>query len=324
MAFLKRNLIVIVMGLLVLAIFVALIFLQRPSNGPKMESLNEAGIAEHTYARGLPIAPVNVTLFVDFTDEISRQALNTTETLYNQYPHVVQFAVRHFPQSKAAVNAATATQIAGEQNEFWSYIGKLVTNPPKEFDNNTLINIAQALGLDTKTFEMYLTDKSFETLIEKDIQAGKSLGVETTPTIFLNGKKVEFTSIAALKNTLEEKIKAYISKQETATQDTTLKVYKPIAPTFNQENRTAILEIVYTKTGWQPESIAGYAGQKVRWINTTDKDIFIEQLDKKFPEFETPQKVPAGGTLEFTLYKDKLWRYQEVESKNWGSIFINS
>ena len=59
-------------------------------------------------------------------------------------------------------------------------------------DSNAIFKkYAKELGLDTKKFEADLKNKNIKNKINSDTADGKSLGVNSTPTFFLNGQRMQ-------------------------------------------------------------------------------------------------------------------------------------
>jgi protein-disulfide isomerase len=58
------------------------------------------------------------------------------------------------------------------------------------FGKENLKKFAEAIGLDTKTFNECLDSGKYTSLIEEDTQAAQSLGVQSTPTFLVNGQPV--------------------------------------------------------------------------------------------------------------------------------------
>lgn len=49
---------------------------------------------------------------------------------------------------------------------------------------------AAALGLNTATFDPCLDSGKFAGIIEEDVKLGQTLGVQSTPTIYINGRAI--------------------------------------------------------------------------------------------------------------------------------------
>ena len=61
---------------------------------------------------------------------------------------------------------------------------------PKKLDRSGLIQASKDLGLDPTRFTADLDGGQFKALVETDIAEGNRLGVEGTPTFFINGQEM--------------------------------------------------------------------------------------------------------------------------------------
>jgi protein-disulfide isomerase len=87
------------------------------------------------------------------------------------------------PASKAAL-------AAGKQGKFWEMHQKL-------FENQTALGPdnykkwAQEIGLDVTRFEPDMNAPEVQTQIDKEMQEARAAEVTGTPTIFVNGKRLQ-------------------------------------------------------------------------------------------------------------------------------------
>ena len=109
----------------------------------------------------------------------------------------VRFAYRHFPlpQHKNAKLAATVAEASGKQGKFWEMHDLIFQNQSdwSEEKNASVIfaKYANDLGLDLEQFQKDLTSEEIKAKIESDYKSGVKAGVNSTPSFFLNGKKME-------------------------------------------------------------------------------------------------------------------------------------
>jgi protein-disulfide isomerase len=106
---------------------------------------------------------------------------------------------RHFPLLQIHPNAAIsafAAEAAAAQGKFWEMSDELYNNQddwaslanPKE----KFIEYAKAAGVaNIDQFKKDLNEKSFKPRVQKDLVEGVGLGVNSTPSLYFNGKKVE-------------------------------------------------------------------------------------------------------------------------------------
>ena len=140
---------------------------------------------------------VTLVEFLDFECESCRAAYPLVEQLRKDYAGKVTFVIRYFPiQSHFnATNAALAVEAAAQQGKLepmyqrmydtqaeW---GEKQTSEAARFRADALI-----LGLDMNAYDAAVKDPQTLARVEKDRQDGLALGVQGTPTFFLNGKQL--------------------------------------------------------------------------------------------------------------------------------------
>jgi protein-disulfide isomerase len=104
-----------------------------------------------------------------------------------------------------SVNAALAAEAAAEQGEFEAMYHRLFETDQEwghqqTSQRDTFFRYAEELGLDMERFTAAYDDPATLERIEQSAQDGQSLGVQGTPTFFLNGEMLNPQSI----NDLEE------------------------------------------------------------------------------------------------------------------------
>jgi hypothetical protein len=174
--------------------------------------------------------------------------------------------------------------------------------------------------------------------VKNDAKLALSLKVDSTPTFFLNGEKMDFSTIQEFETKIEEEIKMYRSNNpgseinkndagqdsgiEANSLDTNETTQSLDAQNDAETKKEKILEISYTTSGFQPKQKTTVVNTKIRWTNKTDKDIIFEQLIPTYEELKEPFTIKAGETFEFTVYKPDLWTYRERNSLDFGSLFV--
>ncbi|HEY0810469.1 MAG TPA: DsbA family protein [Longimicrobiales bacterium] len=110
----------------------------------------------------------------------------------------LQLEFYDFPLGGAHVHsflAARAARCAGEQNKFWEYHDKLFASlqewgtsqaPPID----KLVEYSQTLGLNSGDFEGCLKSDKYQEAVSAGRMLGDALGVNATPTLIVNGKRV--------------------------------------------------------------------------------------------------------------------------------------
>lgn len=110
----------------------------------------------------------------------------------------LQFVFKHFPLTQIHQNAllsAKASEAAALQGKFWE-MHDILYDKQTEWSGSLnardmFVGYATTLGLDVEKFSTDLNNASIEEKIIAEYKEGVSLGVQGTPTFFLNGKKID-------------------------------------------------------------------------------------------------------------------------------------
>ena len=111
---------------------------------------------------------------------------------------ILKVVFRHFPLTpihQNALLAAKASESAGLQGKFWE-MHDILYDKQSEWSGalnarDIFINYASILKLDQAKFISGLENKSIEEKILAEFKEGVKLGVQGTPTFFVNGKKID-------------------------------------------------------------------------------------------------------------------------------------
>lgn len=142
-----------------------------------------------------PNAKVTIVEFGDFQCPACGAAHPTVKQVLKDYEGKVTFVWRHFPlpMHKNAMLAAISSEAAGEQGKFWEMHSMLFDNQKEWEESNDakkiFVSYAEKLGLDIQKFSDALDKKFNAERIQADADAGIALGVNSTPTFFINGEQ---------------------------------------------------------------------------------------------------------------------------------------
>lgn len=135
-------------------------------------------------------APITIIEFSDYQcPYCQRWHEQVFLRLRAEYPDTVRFVYRDFPLTSIhpeAVPAAEAANCADEQDAFWDYHNALFSNQ-YELSSQAYTNYASDLGLDVESFEACLTSGKYNDEVMADFSYAANLGVQSTPTFFING-----------------------------------------------------------------------------------------------------------------------------------------
>ena len=176
----------------------------------KMEAANkplspelQAAILTGAPAFGPENSPVKIVEFSDFECPYCSRAADVVHQIRTQYGDKVRFVFRQFPlpMHPNARGAAEAALAANAQGKFWEFHDQLFKNQ-QALNRAQLEEHAKKSGLDMAQFKKSLDDKKFGEQVEADLKLGEKVQVNGTPTMFLNGTRVEnptdFASLASL------------------------------------------------------------------------------------------------------------------------------
>lgn len=163
-------------------------------------------IADHTI--GNTESSVILIEYGDFQCPGCRAAHPQVKEVVEEYKDRIAFVFRNFPLTSIhpnALAAAAAAEAAGLQNKYWEMHDALFTNQTawqnlsSTARTDTFVNYVTTLGLDAAQFRADLEEPSVKQKITFDQALAGKLGVNSTPTFYLNGTKVsseDATSIA--------------------------------------------------------------------------------------------------------------------------------
>lgn len=153
---------------------------------------------------GDPNAPVKLETWEDFQCPACKNFSESVESqLIQNYVATgkVYYVFHHYPfidnnsTSKESDQAANASMCAGEQGRFWDYKTILFANWNGEnigtFSDRRLLALGESLGLDMNQFKKCFDDNAYKAQIDQDFAAGINLGVNSTPSIFVDGVLVQ-------------------------------------------------------------------------------------------------------------------------------------
>lgn len=152
--------------------------------------------------RGSRSARITIVEFSDFECTHCNQFHLVLDEIWRDYSTELRVVFRHFPLDSdcnrtvssrlhpVACLAAVAAECAGEQGRFWEYHNLLFRDQQK-LNRELLLSIAHQIELDRSDFEQCLQRPDVRARVEADARSGADLGINSTPTIFINGRMIK-------------------------------------------------------------------------------------------------------------------------------------
>jgi protein-disulfide isomerase len=173
-----------------------------------------AGKVESARAKGNPKARVKIVEYLDFQCPACATGAIFLRELMKKYPSDIYLQVKFFPISNIhehAIHSATYAECAARQNKFWIFKDQLID---RQSQWSRLLNadsvfreIAREVNLDFPKLEACVDDEKVKIAILREKADGKTLGIQSTPTYFVNGKMVVGHKF------LKEELKNYFGEQ---------------------------------------------------------------------------------------------------------------
>jgi protein-disulfide isomerase len=141
------------------------------------------------YSLGKADAPLTLVEFTDlqcqFCNRFSTQVFAQIKAAYID-TGMVRFVTRDFPLDfhPEALPAARAARCAGEQGRFWEMRDALVRGF-KQLGSPFITSVAEGLKLDMAAFNACASSTRFDAAIMQDMNEGRAISVEGTPTFVL-------------------------------------------------------------------------------------------------------------------------------------------
>lgn len=209
-----------VLGIILLvtvALLLGFVFLLSKSSNSSQNIGNE--VLQIDYSKGQKIgsdsAKVRLVEFSDFQCPGCRAAEPYIKQVISSYGDQVQFIYRHFPLSQHQFGKKTAylAEAAGEEGKFWQMHDRIFETQDSwskmsgSDANSFFLNLAKEVGLDEISAKEAMEGDSYKSKIDEDIAEGRRLRMNSTPTFFINGKKLNLQSFADLNNIVGEELK---------------------------------------------------------------------------------------------------------------------
>lgn len=138
-------------------------------------------------------APVVIVAFTDFGCPYSQEESVVLEAVARNVGDNVKIIMRDFPLTDlhpGADKAAMAAECASEQGKY-KEMYNVLNKSSGAFTEENLLYYARAAGLEEGAYTQCMSSGFYEDEVAGDIADGIAAGVTSTPTLFVNGIKIE-------------------------------------------------------------------------------------------------------------------------------------
>jgi protein-disulfide isomerase len=158
--------------------------------------------------RGAAHPRITLLEFADYECPYCQQIQPILTKIEAEFKDQLAFAYKDYPLNMHpdAPKAAEAAHCAGAQGKFWEYHDLLFAN--KHLDVAGLKNDARDLKLDSATFEACLDKGQTGGMIKDETTEAQTLGLQGTPTLFVNGRYVSNITYEGIRGVITEELSA--------------------------------------------------------------------------------------------------------------------
>ena len=181
----------------------------EPPGGPQI-------VRDNSHVLGDP-ADGRVTLveFLDLECEACAAVFPFVEELRQAYAGKVRFVIRYFPLPghANAVNAALAVEAAAQQGrleEMYAilYRSQAEWGEKQESQAALFRGMAEEMGFDMDAYDAAIADPATAARVELDRRDAEALGLQGTPSFFLNGEPLALTAAEDVIAAIDEALAA--------------------------------------------------------------------------------------------------------------------
>jgi len=169
-------------------------------------------ISETDWVKGNREASVVLIEYSDLQCPACAAYAPIVNRITEEFSDRIAFVYRHFPlpQHQNAELASRATEAAGKQGKFWEMVDQIFANQNTWANERNAQEVfrayAQSIGLDVAQFENDRNSREIKNKIENDYLSGIQSRINSTPTFFLNGEKIQPQNYEEFRNLILQKL----------------------------------------------------------------------------------------------------------------------
>jgi len=173
-------------------------------------ALYRVGLGLPGHQLGPDDALVTIVEWSDFQCPFCARQAPVLAHVREKYQNDVRIIYRHLPMGfhRSAALAAEAGVAAAEQGKFWAFHDQ-VFGSFGHLDRADLERFAEAAGLDLPRFRAALDERRYHDVILAEAASAEALGVDGTPTMFINGAPIDGARDA---QTMDRLVEAHLAR----------------------------------------------------------------------------------------------------------------
>ena len=141
---------------------------------------------------GNPSSTLVIVEFADFQCSVCEAEFPIIRSFVTKHKDELLYIFRNYVVEDENSNLlAQASLCANDQGKFWIIHDKFYTNFGNINSISNVSSLAGSLGMDWDKMYQCIQSGKYANQVTQDMADGESLGVQGTPTFFINGKKIE-------------------------------------------------------------------------------------------------------------------------------------
>jgi len=184
--------------LLVLVLGVGVVYLGSKTKRPTGDLAAGMSVNASDHVKSSSTASTVLIEYSDFQCPACGSFYPILKELAARHETEMLFVYRHFPLTqihKHAKPAAQAAEAAALQGKFWEMHNLIFDNQSAWSSlpaaRETFIGYAKDLGLDLAKFQADMDSEAVSAKVDGDFRGGVDAGINSTPSFFLNGKRIQ-------------------------------------------------------------------------------------------------------------------------------------
>lgn len=189
MARMSKQLLTVLIILFAAAVIFGLKYLRQSASAPSIDPVAARTVGDSS-------AELHIIEYMDFECPACATGVRTLKTYIEKYPGKIHLQMHYFPLAmhKHGFRSAMFAHCAAKQGKFWEFQDLLIERQDswKRMINadSAFQQMAIEAGLNTDQLDACLVDKTVEEEINQEKAQGEALGVQSTPTYFVNKEMV--------------------------------------------------------------------------------------------------------------------------------------
>ncbi|MGE6792107.1 DsbA family protein [Pseudomonas segetis] len=190
----RRALVLTISAVTIASFVAAAVLYQRFSAPQETQAVTQASsslVRFHSPTLGPINAPVTIVEFFDPSCESCRAFFPYVKQIMAQYPQDVRLVVRYVLFHKGSEEAVRLLETARMQGLYEPVLAAVLEAQPLWHDDaqaQKAWEAAAAVGLDVEKARATMNSPEIDAILAKDAADVKKVGIQGTPTFFVNGK----------------------------------------------------------------------------------------------------------------------------------------